>query len=261
MNIKLYFWFLFKEKVLYVGKGLYSSIKVTKKGCRYNLYTGDNFLQTSILKNDIPTGSFFDWYLIAPWFDKNFNGNISNMAVLGLGGGSQVSLYNSVYSVKHITGVELDPKIIEVANKYFDLCAYKNLNIVNSDAFEFLKNSQEKFNLIIVDTFKKDMFEINNQSLKFIETARNCLSTNGILFINKLRSDGSNSDLEISLQSYFSFVYKFNVFETSFYIATSSATAVRNTDELISSAIDYSKKLLFFKKLRKLELNLLATKH
>jgi spermidine synthase len=53
-----------------------------------------------------------------------------------------------------ITGVEIDATVVDIANKYFGLSKYDNLEIVIDDAFEFVLKTKEKYDLIIIDVFQ-----------------------------------------------------------------------------------------------------------
>jgi spermidine synthase len=80
---------------------------------------------------------------------------MENILVLGVAGGSVIkTLIDEIQFRGKITGVEIDPEIIKVANSYFDLNQTPNLNIVIEDAFEFVLKTNSKYNLIIVDIFQ-----------------------------------------------------------------------------------------------------------
>lgn len=79
---------------------------------------------------------------------------MENILVLGVAGGSVIkTLVHEINFSGKITGVEIDPEIISVANKYFGLNAIPNLELINDDAFEFALKTREKFHLIIIDIF------------------------------------------------------------------------------------------------------------
>jgi spermidine synthase len=67
---------------------------------------------------------------------------MNQILILGVGGGSVIkTLVDEIKFKGSITGVEIDPEIINIANTYFKLDEIKNLTIVIDDAFEFvLKN-------------------------------------------------------------------------------------------------------------------------
>ncbi len=80
---------------------------------------------------------------------------MDSILILGVAGGSVIkTLVDEIEFKGKITGVEIDPEIIEIANKYFKLNEISNLNIVNDDAFEFVLKTKSKYDLIIIDVFQ-----------------------------------------------------------------------------------------------------------
>ena len=80
--------------------------------------------------------------------------SVENLLILGMGGGSVIhSLRNTFKYTKNIVAVEIDPEIIKLAKQEFGICNSENLQIIEGDAFEFVKTSAEKFQLIIIDLF------------------------------------------------------------------------------------------------------------
>ena len=81
--------------------------------------------------------------------------SMKKILVLGVAGGSVIkTLSKEIRFEGTITGVEIDPEIIKVANSYFHLNKIPNLTIVIADAFEFVLQTHEKYDLIIVDIFQ-----------------------------------------------------------------------------------------------------------
>lgn len=80
---------------------------------------------------------------------------MENVLVLGVAGGSVIkTLVDEIKFSGKITGVEIEPEIIELANKYFKLDEIPQLDIVIDDAFEFVLKTKEKYDLIIIDIFQ-----------------------------------------------------------------------------------------------------------
>jgi predicted RNA methylase len=80
---------------------------------------------------------------------------MEHILVLGVAGGSVIkTLVEEIKFKGEITGVEIDPEIIKVANKYFKLNEIQQLDIVIGDAFEFVLKTKRKYNLIIIDIFQ-----------------------------------------------------------------------------------------------------------
>lgn len=80
---------------------------------------------------------------------------INKILILGLGGGTLAKLLRKKYPKSKITGIEIDPIMIELGKKYLDLDKY-NIDIKIIDAFKFLKKNRSKYDLMIVDTYLGD---------------------------------------------------------------------------------------------------------
>lgn len=79
---------------------------------------------------------------------------VTSVLILGLGGGSVIgSLRKDFEYAGKITGVDLDPVVIDLASSEFGLTADEQLSVVCSDALGFLQHDTEKYDLIIVDLF------------------------------------------------------------------------------------------------------------
>jgi len=86
-------------------------------------------------------------------FDKIIK--MDHILVLGVAGGSVVkTLVDEIKFEGRITGVEIDPEIIKLANRYFKLDEIQQLEIVIDDAFEFVLKTRDKYDLIIIDIFQ-----------------------------------------------------------------------------------------------------------
>jgi spermidine synthase len=77
--------------------------------------------------------------------------NFKSILVLGVAGGSVIeTLKKEVKFDGKITGVEIDATVVDIANKYFGLNKYDNLEIVIDDAFEFVLKTKDTYDLIII---------------------------------------------------------------------------------------------------------------
>ena len=80
---------------------------------------------------------------------------MDHILLLGVAGGSVVkTLVDEIQYKGRITGVEIDPEMIKIANEYFNLNEIKQLEVVIDDAFEFVLKTKNKYNLIIIDIFE-----------------------------------------------------------------------------------------------------------
>lgn len=114
-----------------------------------------------------------------------FRNEETSILILGLGGGDVVKqLRNNFKSHASITAVEIDPVIIEIALKEFDIIPNSKLEIVNNDANVFLKYTKEHYNLIIVDLFNDVTIPEFVFQTEFIKSVYNVLHFNGSIIFN-----------------------------------------------------------------------------
>ncbi|WP_291145545.1 spermidine synthase [Flavobacterium sp. UBA7680] len=80
---------------------------------------------------------------------------MEHILVLGVAGGSVIkTLVDEINYKGKITGVEIDPEMIQIANQYFNLNEIKQLEIIIDDAFEFVLKTKDRYDLIIIDIFE-----------------------------------------------------------------------------------------------------------
>ncbi len=81
----------------------------------------------------------------------------AQVLLLGLGGGSVPCILLEELQLNcKITAIEHDPMMIELAIKEFNITRFKTLEIIESDAYEYVMHCNNKFDLIIVDLFLDD---------------------------------------------------------------------------------------------------------
>ncbi len=128
----------------------------------------------------------------------------SKVLILGLGGGSVVKILREEYNLSSkITGIEIDPAVIEAGIKYFSLDKVKNLEVLNTDAFEFITKCKQKFDLIVVDIYIDDTTPPVFESQQFISNLGRCLKDSGKVVFNKLQHSGEDDFGVKRLSNYF----------------------------------------------------------
>ncbi|PJJ08050.1 spermine/spermidine synthase [Flavobacterium sp. 1] len=112
---------------------------------------------------------------------------MNNILVLGVAGGSVIkTLVDEIHFEGQITGVDIDPDIIKIANEYFKLDEIKNLNIIIDDAFEFVLKTKDRYDLIIVDIFQDTKMPNFLFEKFFINRICFLLKTKGIILFNTM---------------------------------------------------------------------------
>lgn len=111
--------------------------------------------------------------------------NINSTLVLGLGGGSVVcSLREKFGYDKLIHAIELDKKVIEVAEHEFGIKPSENLIIDNLNALEYVATCKRKYDLIIVDIFIDNLVPDAFYSIEFCKKVSALLFSKGSILFN-----------------------------------------------------------------------------
>ncbi|GAP15090.1 spermidine synthase [Longilinea arvoryzae] len=123
--------------------------------------------------------------LVAPFFNAApySTGDVHSMAIVGLAAGTTARQASQVYPDIQIDGIEIDPKIVSVARKYFDMNE-PNLNVIIQDGRYALSNSQKKYDIISVDAYRPPYIPWHMTTQEFFQTVYDHLNENGSMAIN-----------------------------------------------------------------------------
>lgn len=114
--------------------------------------------------------------------------------ILGLGGGSAAKLVNKYWPNAKITGVDIDPVMINFGKKYLELDQLTNLKIVESDAIKFVSEQNEKYDLILMDIYTGAVIPEVFVGNEFLTKVKGLLSKKGIAAFNHLYSSIEKAD-------------------------------------------------------------------
>lgn len=110
-----------------------------------------------------------------------------SVLVLGVAGGSVIkTLVEEIKFKGKITGVEIDDKVVHLANQYFGLDKIRNLDLIVDDAFNFVLKSQETYDLIIIDIFQDTNMPSFLFQDYFINRLHDILNINGFILFNTM---------------------------------------------------------------------------
>jgi len=101
---------------------------------------------------------------------------IHDVLILGLGGGTAAKFIRRYWPEARITGVEIDPIMIELGRKYLGL---KDVQIKMQDAYNFDTGG---YDLVVADLYHGDKFPKKFENEKFLKKLRK----NKLVIINRL---------------------------------------------------------------------------
>lgn len=139
--------------------------------------------------------------------------NFKSILVLGVAGGSVIkTLVDEIKFDGKITGVEIDATIIEIANEYFKLNSYQNLEIVIDDAFEFVLKTKDKYDLIIIDVFQDTTMPNFLFEDFFIYRVNSLLNINGFILFNTMVITKKDKERNLEYKSKFNKNYSLRMY-------------------------------------------------
>ncbi|APJ03302.1 methyltransferase domain-containing protein [Silvanigrella aquatica] len=169
------------SQVLYQGKSQYQNISVVKLFNESKALYLDNQLQSTTADEFI----YHESLIHIPFISHK---NPENVLIIGAGEGATAREALKWNSVKKITLIEIDEDVILSCNKYLpemSLGAYQDskVEIIITDARDFLKNNKNKYDVIICDLCDQIFDENNILNNSFLLSCKNILSQNGIMCI------------------------------------------------------------------------------
>ena len=112
---------------------------------------------------------------------------VSRILVLGVGGGTVFGLLKRFFPQAAMTGVDIDPTILDIAEKYFGLADMQGLTLIHDDAQGFVHKTREHYDLVIVDLFfGREIPEFVTKDI-FLTDLKRLTSPGGRIVINFLR--------------------------------------------------------------------------
>jgi hypothetical protein len=132
----------------------------------------------------------WDQFLVSPYFYPNRKpSDIKRVAIIGLAAGTTARQMTAVYGNIPIDGYELDPKIVEVGQRYFGM-TMPNLNIIIGDGRLNLEQSEYKYDIIAVDAYRPPYIPPHMTTQEFFQIIASHLADDGVLTINSASVPG-----------------------------------------------------------------------
>lgn len=130
--------------------------------------------------------------------------SMKHILVLGVAGGSVIkTLVDEIGYDGKITGIELDEKVIELAQQHFGLGQIKNFNLIHHEAFEFVLKTKLKYDFIIVDVFQDLHMPSFLFETFFQHRLSEILNDNGYILFNTIILDEKDTIRNENYSHYF----------------------------------------------------------
>ncbi len=124
------------------------------------------------------------------------NPGAERVLVLGLGGGALPTRMLHDYPGIRIDAVEIDPVVVDVAERYFALPADPRLTVHVEDARRYVRRADERYDIVVVDCYHADALPFHLTTAEFFGEIDALLAPGGVVAYNIISAvEGEDSDL------------------------------------------------------------------
>jgi spermidine synthase len=232
--------------MIYERESLYNYIQVVQSGdgTRELVLNEGQAIHSVYNPNQILTGWYWDYFLAMPYFNAGENaGKVKRVGIIGLAAGTIARQFTAVYGPVPIDGVEIDPAIVDVGRRYFDM-REPNLHVYEDDGRTFMRATHNTYDVVAIDAFQQPYIPFQLTTKEFFEEIRAHLSPTGVVVLNTghTRTDYRLAQAFINtLSSVFPSVYAFDVpdtFNTEIVATNSPTTLATFRDNLTRAPAD-----------------------
>jgi spermidine synthase len=172
-----------ENDLLYEEESLYQFIQVVERpDGRRLLRLNEGVAVHSVWRRDtVFTGGEWDAFLAVP---PLLGRPLRSVAILGNAGGTTARALGVFYPDANVDGVELDPAVSRVGRRFFGLGANPRLTVYDADARPFLRRTDKRYDLIVVDAYHQPYVPFYLATREFFRLARERLTPGGIIALN-----------------------------------------------------------------------------
>ena len=168
--------------LLFEDESRYQFIQVVERDGVRRLYLDEGLATHSVWRrNEVLTGGVWDTYLAVV---DLLGRPPERVAMLGNAAGTAARAYARYYPFVEIDGVELDPAVSEAGRRYFGMGEIPGLAVHDEDARSFLRRTDERYDVIIVDAYRPPYVPFYLATKEFFELVRDHLTAGGIVALN-----------------------------------------------------------------------------
>lgn len=178
-----------EPEVIYTKRSLYQNITVTDDGERICMQFANRarfYSQQSCQYIDKPDELVFDYARLS-FVGLLVNPQPQRVLVVGLGGGSLPRTFRELFPAAKIDSVEIDPAVVEVAERFFGFRESENVDVTVKDARVFVKQAGifgRKYDYVILDAFNGDYIPEHLMTKEWLQEVKAILADGGVVIAN-----------------------------------------------------------------------------
>ncbi|NJK92328.1 MAG: fused MFS/spermidine synthase [Blastochloris sp.] len=165
-----------------------------------------------------------------------FKENPERVLLIGLGGGGINALIQAAYPEAVMESVEIDPKVLELAERYMGFKAGPKNQVQVMDGRMALKRSKQRYDWVILDAFRGGDVPVHLKTREFYGEIQAKLSPRGVVASNLIRGNELFAADVATLRASFKQVLFFKVEETGNVVAIAANHEEPRLEELLAKA-------------------------
>ena len=166
---------------VYSTQTAYQELRVVDRGDTRTLYLDGQ--PHSAMDLDDPTRHVFDYtrYFHAPLL---LTEDVDRVLFVGGGGFTGPRIFHETYPNVTVDVVELDPAVVDAADRYFGIPDSPRMNVHTGGGRQFLEETNRTYDLIVLDAYRKDSVPFQLTTVEFMRLASDRLDEDGVLLAN-----------------------------------------------------------------------------
>ena len=168
---------------------------------------------------------------------------------MGLGGGAMVHFLRHYDPEVRVDALEIDPVVVQVADRYFDTRSGGNVNIITADGVRYLAETHEHYDVIYMDAFLKPSQDTDAtgkplamKTQQFYKDLQKKLTAKGLVVFNVNPHQTVEADLRV-IRAAFAQTYVFHTADTNIIVLGSPARTREDMTSLRQRARELDRRL------------------
>ncbi len=208
------------DHVLFEKNSLYQFISVEEnsdKRERYILFNNsgadqDRGIQGGIYIDD-PEKLLFEYTRMAFVSLAFIDREPEDVLFVGLGAGAMPKYFFKHYRNSNVDIVELDPDVLEVAEKYFYFSEEEKMKVHILDGRIFIKRTPKKYDMIFLDAYRGDQIPFHLTTREFLREVKKKLNKGGIV-VSNITAESKNQYFWSMIRTYLKEFPQLSVFRS-----------------------------------------------
>ncbi|EGQ43475.1 MAG: spermidine synthase [Candidatus Nanosalina sp. J07AB43] len=214
---------------------MYQDLEVSDSDGVRTLYL-DGQPQSAVYLN----GSGYPWKYL-DFFQLPFLMRDNVEDVLFVGGGGFVGPQEFADMGYDVDAVELDPGVVRAAERYFNLSEGPKLQVFTQDGREFLKETNQTYDVIYLDAFRKSQVPFHLTTKEFMQLVYDRTDENGVV-VSNIISTSSGPGSRFARAEYTTMD---SVFESTYFFPTRDTGLAQNIELVATKNQELTQQTLF----------------